>query len=110
MFKPTRLAATALFIGSIVMVFVSAFALGIDGLVILFAVTTYLVRSLRSLFFCVSADCCNAREQAFLWYSLSCELRTVFSVPRSPPTRFVNSSQFYRTDIPYARKAVKGVR
>ena len=44
MFKPTRLVATGLFLGSIVMVFVSAFVLGIDALVILFAVTTYLVR------------------------------------------------------------------
>lgn len=33
MMDPVRIAATAVFLGSIVMVFVSAFALGIDALV-----------------------------------------------------------------------------
>ncbi|KAK9899440.1 SFT2-domain-containing protein [Cystobasidium minutum MCA 4210] len=50
MMDPVRIAATAVFLGSIVMVFVSAFALGIDALVIVFAVITYL---------------------AYLWYILS---------------------------------------
>lgn len=43
MLDPVRLSATLVFIASIVMVFVSAFVLGIDALVIIFAVLTYLV-------------------------------------------------------------------
>jgi len=50
MFKPVRLTAVLLMLGSIVMVFISAFVLGLDVLVIIFAVSTYL---------------------SYFWYSLS---------------------------------------
>jgi len=50
MFKPVRLIAASAFIGSIVLVFISAFVIGSDPLVIVFAVTTFL---------------------AYAWYSLS---------------------------------------
>jgi hypothetical protein len=50
MVDPVRLSATLVFIGSIVMVFISAFVLGIDALVIVFALLTYL---------------------AYIWYALS---------------------------------------
>ncbi|KAH8928536.1 SFT2-domain-containing protein [Atractiella rhizophila] len=50
MFKPVRLIATIVFISSIVLVFISAYVIGSDALVLVFAVTTYL---------------------AYIWYSLS---------------------------------------
>jgi hypothetical protein len=50
MFDPVRLIAAAVFLGSIIMVFISAFVIGSDLLVIIFAVTTYI---------------------AYAWYALS---------------------------------------
>ncbi|CAH7680116.1 Got1/Sft2-like family-domain-containing protein [Phakopsora pachyrhizi] len=49
MFKPVRLIATILFLASILMVFISAFVLKIDILVIVFAIITFLTYTWYSL-------------------------------------------------------------
>jgi hypothetical protein len=49
MLKPTRLTVSAVLVGSIAMTMVSAFVLGLDSLVIVFAVVTYLSYAWLSL-------------------------------------------------------------